>query len=87
MLRKAGAKEIHVKIASPPVINSCHLGMDTPTKDNLLAANMTREEMNTLIGADSLYYISLEGLVKAAGGENGFCKGCFSGVYPIPANR
>ncbi len=87
MLRKAGAKEIHVKIASPPVINSCHLGMDTPTEDNLLAANMTREEMNSLIGSDSLYYISLDGLVKATGGENGFCKGCFSGVYPIPANR
>lgn len=86
MLRKAGAQEIHVKIASPPVINSCHLGMDTPSKDNLLAAKMTVEEMNDLIGADSLYYISLDGMLKAAGGENGFCKGCFSGKYPIPAN-
>lgn len=83
MLRKAGAKEIHVKIASPPVTNSCHLGMDTPSEDNLLAANMTVEEMNSLIGADSLYYISLEGILEAAGGENGFCKGCFSGKYPI----
>lgn len=83
MLRKAGAKEIHVKIASPPVTHSCHLGMDTPSEDNLLAANMTLEEMNSLIGADSLYYISLEGILEAAGGENGFCKGCFSGKYPI----
>lgn len=83
MLRKAGANEIHVKIASPPVIHSCHLGMDTPTEDNLLAANMSVEEMNELIGSDSLYYISLDGLVNAAGKENGFCKGCFKGEYPI----
>lgn len=83
MLRNAGASEIHVKIASPPVTNSCHLGMDTPTEDNLLAASMTVEEMNELIGSDSLYYISLDGLLNATGGENGFCKGCFSGKYPI----
>lgn len=83
MLRNAGASEIHVKIASPPVTNSCHLGMDTPTEDNLLAASMTVEEMNNLIGSDSLYYITLDGLVNATGGENGFCKGCFSGKYPI----
>ena len=87
MLRKAGAKEIHVKIASPPVTRSCHLGMDTPSEDNLLAANMTLEEMNELIGSDSLYYISIDGLVNATGGGNGFCTGCFSGKYPIPANR
>lgn len=86
MLRKAGAKEIHVKISSPPVTNSCHLGMDTPSEDNLMAANMTTDEMKILIGADSLYYISLDGILKAAGGENGFCKGCFTGNYPIPAN-
>lgn len=85
MLRNAGAKEIHVKISSPPVTHSCHLGMDTPSENNLLAANMTVEEMNELIGADSLYYISLDGLLKAAGGENGFCKGCFTGRYPIEA--
>ncbi len=60
--------------------------MDTPSEDNLLAANMTVEEMNELIGSDTLYYISLDGILKAAGGENGFCKGCFSGEYPIPAN-
>ncbi len=83
MLRKAGAKEIHVKISSPPVTRSCHLGMDTPSEDNLMAANMTTEEMKELIGADSLYYISLDGILKAAGGENGFCKGCFTGNYPI----
>ena len=83
MLRRAGASEIHVKISSPPVKKSCHLGMDTPSEDNLMAANMTLEEMNQLIGSDSLYYISLDGIVKAAGEENGFCKGCFSGKYPI----
>ncbi len=87
MLRNAGAKEIHVKISSPPVNHSCHLGMDTPSEDNLLAANMTVEEMNELIGSDTLYYISLDGILKAAGGENGFCKGCFSGSYPIEVQR
>lgn len=83
MLKKAGAKEIHIRIASPPVINSCHLGMDTPTKENLIAANMTTEEIKELIGADSLCYLSLDGLIKSSGGEDGFCRGCFSGNYPI----
>ena len=83
MLRKAGAKEVHVRIASPQVINPCHLGMDTPSKKNLIAANMNKEEIRELIGADSLYYISIDGLVQSLGGNNGFCKGCFNGEYAI----
>ncbi len=82
ILRSAGAKEVHVRISSPPVINTCYLGMDTPNKDSLIAANMTVEEISKMIGADSLYYLSLEGLMKAAG-NNGFCNGCFGGQYPI----
>ena len=83
MLKNAGAKEVHVRIASPPVMHSCHLGVDTPTEENLIASQMGINEIAEQIGADSLRYISLEGLVKATGGDNGFCKGCFSGSYPV----
>lgn len=82
MLRNAGAKEIHVRIASPPVNYSCHLGMDTPNRESLIAAKMTVEEIKKLIGADSLYYLSLEGLLKSSGGDE-FCTGCLDGNYPI----
>lgn len=82
MLRNAGAKEIHVRISSPPVNYSCHLGMDTPSRESLIAAKMTVEEIRQTIGADSLYYLSLDGLLKSAGG-NEFCTGCLNGVYPI----
>ena len=83
MLRKAGAKEVHIRIASPQVLNPCHLGMDTPSKENLIAAKMDTEQIRELIGADSLYYISIDGLVKSLGSNNGFCKGCFNGEYAI----
>ena len=82
MIRNAGAKEIHVRIASPPVLHSCHLGMDTPTRKSLIAAQMEVEEIRELIKADSLVYLSLDGLLKAAGGSN-FCTGCLNGHYPI----
>ena len=84
MIRNAGANEIHVRIASPPVTHSCHLGMDTANKENLIAARMTIEEIKNIIGADSLKYLSLEGLLKSAGGEDTFCTGCLDGNYPIP---
>ncbi|MBC7086969.1 MAG: amidophosphoribosyltransferase [Tissierellales bacterium] len=87
MLRKAGAKSVHVRIASPPVKHSCFLGVDTPNEENLIANYMTVEEIRKAINADSLYFISLEGLVKAAGGENGFCKGCFTGDYPVKRSK
>lgn len=88
MLKGAGAKEVHIRISSSPVKKSCHLGMDTPKEENLLAGNMTVEEMRKEIGADSLSFISLEGLLKATGGEDNFCTGCFTGKYPIePVNR
>ena len=82
MLKNAGAKEIHVRISSPPVLHPCYLGMDTPTRENLIAAQMSKEEIRKLIGADSLEYLSLEGLLKAAGGCE-FCTGCLDGNYPI----
>lgn len=82
MIRNAGAKEIHVRISSPPVLYSCHLGMDTPNRENLISAQMSKDEIRDLIGADSLEFLSLEGLLKASGGEE-FCTGCLSGNYPI----
>lgn len=82
MIRNAGAKEIHVRIASAPVLYACHLGMDTPNRKNLIAAQASVEEIRELIKADSLIYLSLEGLLKAAGG-NEFCIGCLNGDYPI----
>ncbi len=83
MLKDAGAREVHVRISSPPVTHSCHLGVDTPSEENLIASYMSTEEIREEIGADSLYFISLEGLIKAAGEENGFCRGCFTGNYPV----
>lgn len=82
MLKAAGAKEIHVRIACPPVTNSCHLGMDTPDKKNLIGANNSVEEIRKKLGIDSLYYLSLEGLLKSVG-DKGFCTGCVTGNYPI----
>lgn len=83
LLKKAGAKQVHVRISSPPVIMPCYLGVDTPSRESLMASNMTIEEIRKALGADSLYYISLEGLIKAAGGEDVFCRGCFTGKYPV----
>lgn len=83
MIREAGAKEIHVRISSPPVMHSCHLGMNTASRENLIAANMSIEEIEKMTGADSLRYLTLDGLLKAVGGEDNFCTGCMSGKYPI----
>lgn len=83
MLREAGAREVHIRISSPTVTHSCHLGMDTPDEDKLMAATMTKDEIKDSIEADSLEYISLEGMIESVGGNNGFCRGCFTGDYPI----
>lgn len=83
MLKEAGAKEVHVRIASPPVKHPCHLGMHTPEKENLIAANKSIDKIRDEIGADSLHYLSLEGLLEAVGGENSYCIGCFCGKYPV----
>ncbi|MGO3017615.1 MAG: amidophosphoribosyltransferase [Anaerococcus sp.] len=83
-MRKAGAKEIHLRITSPPVMYPCYYGIDTPSKRNLIAANLNIEEMREKIGADSLAFISMEGFLKATGlKEDTYCKACFTGEYPI----
>ncbi|WP_022670026.1 amidophosphoribosyltransferase [Hippea alviniae] len=86
MIRNAGAKEVHLRIASPPVISPCFYGIDTPTKKELIASSHTIEEIRKYSTADSVAYLSLEGL-KSIMGEEGFCFACFSGDYPIEFER
>jgi len=84
MIRKAGATEIHMRLGSPPITHSCYFGVDTPERGQLLAAQRTVEEIRDFIGADSLAFLSTEGLRSALGKENSdnYCYGCFSGDYP-----
>ena len=84
MVRAAGAKEVHLRISCPPTISPCFYGVDTPRKQELIAANNSIEEIRRYIEADSLAYLSLEGLQKACeGGEgNHFCVACYTGEYP-----
>lgn len=84
MLRAAGAKEVHFRISSPPTINSCYYGIDTPSKNELIAATHSVEETRQYIGADSLSYLSIEGMYKAVGApREDHCDACFSSVYKI----
>jgi amidophosphoribosyltransferase len=84
MVRDAGAKEVHMRISCPPTISPCYYGVDTPSKNQLIAANKSVEQIREYIKADSLAYLSLEGLRKAAGeGEEPFyCTACYTGKYP-----
>lgn len=84
MLRDAGAAEVHLRIVSPEVKWPCFYGIDTDTRDQLIAANMTLEQMNEWIGSDSLAFISVEGLHRAVSSacHDGFCDACFTGDYP-----
>lgn len=84
MVRKAGAREVHLRIGSPPIISPCYLGIDMPTREELVAAHKTVEGVETLINVDSLGYVSIEGLVEAVGiPEDDLCLGCLTGIYPV----
>lgn len=84
MLRKAGATEIHLRVSSPPVKNSCYFGIDTPEPKELVGAVKTVEEIRDMIGADSLGYISIDGLADSIGmKDGGLCRACFNGNYPM----
>jgi amidophosphoribosyltransferase len=90
MILDAGAREVHFRIASPPTAWSCFYGVDTPERDQLLAATMTEDEMRAHLGVDSLRFISLDGLYRAVGEAQGrdplsprYCDACFSGDYPV----
>jgi amidophosphoribosyltransferase len=86
MVRAAGAREVHMRISCPPIIGSCYYGVDTPSRKQLIAANKSVEEIREYIGADSLSYISVEGLKQACGeGEaTTYCTACYTGNYPTP---
>ena len=87
MLKRAGAKEIHMRIASPPVVGPCYYGIDTPTREELIANQMSVEDIRNFIGVDSLRYLSLEGLRGCVKDRKEFCDACFSNEYPIDINR
>lgn len=84
MLRKAGAKEIHVRIACPPTKHPCFYGIDIPSRRDLIAATHSIEEIQKYLRVDSLAYLSLESMLAATKTKKGFCTACFSGNYPVP---
>jgi amidophosphoribosyltransferase len=85
LLRRAGATEVHVRIHSPAMSHPCYLGVDTARRSELVAARMTVPEICRHIGADSLGYLSLKGLLESVGQEESrYCRACFTGNYPVP---
>jgi amidophosphoribosyltransferase len=89
MVRAAGAKEVHMRVSSPPTTHSCFYGIDTPERSELLAAKHDVDEMARLIGVDSLAFISIDGLYRALGQNERdpnhphYCDACFTGDYPV----
>jgi amidophosphoribosyltransferase len=84
MVRDAGAREVHLRISSPPTQWPCYYGIDTPTRRELIASSHSTDEIARYVTADSLAYLSLEGMVGAVGGDGAYCHACFSGQYAIP---
>ena len=84
-LRDAGAKEVHIRVSSPPIKHPCFYGMDFPTKEELIASQKEIEETEKYLGVDSLKYLSLEAMLNAMPKDNGqdYCTACFSGNYPV----
>ncbi len=88
MIRQAGAKEVHLRISSPPILSPCFYGIDTPTKKELIASSHSTEEIRKYITADSLAYLSLDGMLKSApGSPQQYCNACFTEKYPISFTR
>ncbi|HSR50608.1 MAG TPA: amidophosphoribosyltransferase [Acidobacteriota bacterium] len=87
MVRGAGAAEVHFRISSPPTISPCHYGIDTPTKEELIAANKSLGEIRDHVAADSLKYLSLDGLRRSVNAQGNFCSACFDESYPIPPDH
>ena len=83
MIRQAGAREVHMRIASPPITGPCYYGIDTPTREELIAANHSVEEIRQQLGVDTLGYLSIQGMLDACSPAGaGYCHACFSGQYP-----
>jgi amidophosphoribosyltransferase len=85
LVRGAGAAEVHMRVSSAPVTGPCYYGIDTPSREELIASDHTLEEIRASLGVDSLGYLSLDGMLESVpGGPHGFCHACFSGDYPTP---
>ena len=85
LLRKAGATEVHMRVCAPPIKHPCYMGVDMASRQELIAANMTVEEIRQKIDADTLGFLAVDGLLKVVGGSHGgFCDACFTGNYPVP---
>jgi amidophosphoribosyltransferase len=85
LVRAAGATEVHMRVSSAPVTGPCYYGIDTPSREELIAANHTLEEIRLSLGVDTLGYLSIDGMLESVpGGPHGFCLACFSGDYPTP---
>jgi amidophosphoribosyltransferase len=85
MVRAAGAREVHMRVSSAPVTGPCYYGIDTPSREELIAANMNVDQIAAHLGVDSLGYLSLDGMLESVPeGPHGFCHACFSGDYPTP---
>ena len=87
LLREAGAREVHLRITCPPIINACHFGVDMGHDNDLIAARMTVDELCRHVGADSIAFISIEAMMAALGKTNGYCNACFTGEYPVEITR
>jgi amidophosphoribosyltransferase len=91
MLRDSGAAEIHLRISSPPIKNPCHYGIDMSTREEMVAHNRSVADIAALLGADSLHYLSLDGVYEAVGADTGaaetHCDACFSGNYPLAGSE
>ena len=88
MVRAAGAREVHVRISCPPTISPCFYGVDTPRRSELIAATHSLDEIRDFIEADSVQYLSLDGLLSTVGSARGsYCTSCYTGVYPVPFPR
>ena len=86
LLRNAGAKEVHVAITCPPIAHPCFMGVDMGKHDDLIAHKRSVDDICQFVGADSLYYLSLNGMMRAVGSQDGYCQACFTGQYPIQVN-
>ncbi len=87
LLREAGAREVHVRLTSPPIRHPCHMGVDMGTRDQLIAHRLSVAQIREAVGADSLEYLSMGGMMDALGRRDGFCTACFSGRYPFDAGE
>ncbi|MCC6261192.1 MAG: hypothetical protein IT311_10035 [Anaerolineales bacterium] len=86
LLKNAGAKEVHVAITCPPIAHPCFMGVDMGKYEDLIAHKRTVDEIREFVGADSLYYLSVDGMMRAIQRTDGFCQACFTGKYPIPVD-